>query len=727
MRHSHWLIATATLLLPGCSDRHTLPTETPPPAAAPALAAWECRADVGVRAVRCAVPTGSDARALIMGGQNLNVKLTTLAVSFDSATGVFSADQAIENLLNQALGTPDGVSTDPEGIRVFFHDGPVVTAGSGHAAVANPDGTGTFTAAGQPFFRYPGMLAPHAVTAAKTWRFQLDPGVVRFAFHVFLDVRVEPRLVIDEIMAHPVTASEPAGEWFEVYNSGRVRIDLGGYTIASGGDAGYTISGSLVLLSGEYAVLGGSADHVANGGVPVHQAYTGVTLGNDDADWLALRTPTGIAVDSVSWGAAAGDLPAPPGLGAARALMALDSANVSLSGAHSPWKDAVGIYGPGLQRGTPGKANLRGAHGGISIGAGREHTCMADRDGIAWCWGLGPTQLGTSLPKYSSYSTPTRQRVAAPAGVRFGSVALSGAASCALSFLGEVYCWGWVPFDFAVITSTPTEVPNPTAARPVSLAAGVTADYAPVSICEIDPAGAAYCYGGSIGSFRWVALSTLSTVPLQVTQMALGAGFACALAGGRVYCHGNNWWGELGDSTHNTPSHQLVETRLPPGVTFRWVAAAGATACALSDAGQAYCWGRNQSGQMGNGTASPYQSSVPVPVPVQQPVGVTFTSLAMGEFQERAVTCGLTAAGQAYCWGQNDSGRVGDGTEERRLVPTAVSQRGVVFSAITVGGRHTCALEAGTGQPFCWGFNGSGQLGEGIYSGKRLLPVPVVQ
>jgi alpha-tubulin suppressor-like RCC1 family protein len=619
------------------------------------------------------------------------------------------------------------VSTDSEGIRVFFHDGPVVTAGSGQAAVANPDGTGTFTAAGQPFFRYPGMLAPHAVTAAKTWRFQLDKGVSTFAFHLLVDVRVEPKLLITEIMAHPVTADETAGEWFEVYNAGRVMVDLNGYTIASGGDAGYTITGPMVLFAGQYAVLGGSADTVANGGLTVGQAYTGVTLGNDDADWLALRAPTGIAVDSVSWGAAPGDVPAAPGLGVARALVSLDSATVELSGAHSGWKNAVGVYGPSVQRGTPGKANPRGAYGGISIAAGAAHTCMADRDGIAWCWGIGPTQLGTGLPPSSSYGTPTRQRVAAPAGVRFGKLALSGSESCALSFLGELYCWGWAP---GLTTSTPTAMPNAAAGRLASLVAGTSSflgtDH---GVCEIDSAGAAYCLGYVALEYfsDWVALSTRSPVPLQVTQVALGFNFACALASGRVYCYGANDSGQLGDST-TTLRSELVEARLPPGVTFQSVVAAGVNACALSDAGQAYCWGDNGAGQLGIGFDGPHFVAYPFPLAVRQPAGVTFTSLTIDEQLLLATACGLTAAGQAYCWGRGDRGRVGNGTLERHVVvPTAVVQRGVVFSAITSGSRHTCALEAGTGQPFCWGENEWGQLGEGIYAGRRLLPVPVVQ
>jgi hypothetical protein len=729
MKLSHWLIATATLLLPGCSDRQTLPTEARPPASSPALVALECRADVRARAVRCAdAAGGGDARALIMGGQNALVRLASSAVSYDSATGVFSVDETIENLLDQALGTADGVSTDPEGIRVFFHAGPVVTAGSGQAVVANPDGTGTFTASGQPYFRYPGMLAPHDTTAAKTWRFQLDQGVVAFAFRLFLDVRVEPRLVITEIMAHPATADEAAGEWFEVYNAGRVQIDLDGYAIASGGDAGYTIAGPLVLLAGQYAVLGGSADTVANGGLAVRQVYTGVTLGNDAADWLALRAPTGVALDSVSWGAAAGDVPAAPPVGTARALVSPDSPNVNLSGARAPWIGAVGTYGPGLWRGTPGAANPLGARGGISIAAGTNHVCMADRDGAAWCWGFGGWgQLGNG----AGISSATRLRVAAPAGVRFGRVAARWVVSCALAFTGEAYCWGgnvYGDYPFVYDVLAPQQFPNPGTSLITAVVPGpYSYDNAQndIGFCQVDGAGEVFCWRSIAAIYYpgWTRLSALAPAALTFSQVAVGFNFACALANGRVYCYGRNGLGELGDGT-TSPRPTLVEVHLPQGVAFRSVAATRQTACALSEAGQAYCWGQNWSGQLGIGAAD--RDPHPLPVAVQQPAGVAFTSLSLGDWEPKRGTaaCGLTAAGQAWCWGDNFAGHLGDGTNTQRLVPTPVVQRGVRFSAITVGGEVTCALEEDTGQPFCWGSNAFGEVGDGS-SVERWLPVPV--
>jgi alpha-tubulin suppressor-like RCC1 family protein len=74
-------------------------------------------------------------------------------------------------------------------------------------------------------------------------------------------------------------------------------------------------------------------------------------------------------------------------------------------------------------------------------------------------------------------------------------------------------------------------------------------------------------------------------------------------------------------------------------------------------------------------------------------------------------TCGLTAAGAAWCWGANTTGQVGDGSNDNRYVPVAVSG-GFVFRALALGAAHTCGVTS-TGTVRCWGQNTGGQLGDG--------------
>src|SRR2546430_10787300 len=86
------------------------------------------------------------------------------------------------------MNTADGTTADTGGVKVFFNSGPSVTGGTGTVTVANPDGTGTFTGTGQPFFKYSNgvVLGAGAVTASKTWRFNVPPTVTVFAFTVYV-------------------------------------------------------------------------------------------------------------------------------------------------------------------------------------------------------------------------------------------------------------------------------------------------------------------------------------------------------------------------------------------------------------------------------------------------------------------------------------------------------------------------------------------------------------
>jgi len=128
----------------------------------------------------------------------------------------------------------------------------------------------------------------------------------------------------------------------------------------------------------------------------------------------------------------------------------------------------------------------------------------------------------------------------------------------------------------------------------------------------------------------------------------------------------------------------------------------------------AYCWGDDSSGQLGNGSTT----SQLTPTPVAG--GLAFASLTAGELS----TCGLTTTGAAYCWGENDSGQLGDGTTTtNRLTPTAVSG-GVAFASLTAGYYHACGVTAG-GAAYCWGYGFSGQLGDGTMTDHRSSPAPV--
>jgi hypothetical protein len=145
------------------------------------------------------------------------------------------------------------------------------------------------------------------------------------------------------------------------------------------------------------------------------------------------------------------------------------------------------------------------------------------------------------------------------------------------------------------------------------------------------------------------------------------------------------------------------------GKTLTQVSTGSDFACALDTAGAAYCWGDNNYGELGDGNTK--ISLVPVAVDTRGALaGKTITQIsAWGQ------PCALDSAGSAYCWGQNSSGQLGDGSDQNSSVPVSVDMAGVLagksLTQVSVGGGHTCALDS-SGAAYCWGDNEAGDLGD---------------
>lgn len=180
--------AMAAVLVAACSDRTPVsaPAVEGPAAPLAGLARIECRAEVTGRTLTCGASVGGDVRGDIYGGQGAYVKLTSTNVGYDRTSETFSASLTVQNLLAYPLGTADGATPDSGGVKVFFNTGPTVTGGTGNVSVQNADGVGVFTATGQPFFKYPGMLQPSQTSPGKTWQFHVDSTVTTFGFTLYV-------------------------------------------------------------------------------------------------------------------------------------------------------------------------------------------------------------------------------------------------------------------------------------------------------------------------------------------------------------------------------------------------------------------------------------------------------------------------------------------------------------------------------------------------------------
>lgn len=262
------------------------------------------------------------------------------------------------------------------------------------------------------------------------------------------------------------------------------------------------------------------------------------------------------------------------------------------------------------------------------------------------------------------------------------SVGSSGISTCALyATKGNVYCWGW------------------------------------------------FYYGGSVLDPETIVKPTLIGAPPGITFLTVsrGAYHACAIANdhgtfGSTYCWGDNDQGQLGDGTTVVKmSANLVTMPTYDGIhvkPFIVVSPGVYGTCGMSYDGRPYCWGKNTLGSVGDGTGIDRTTPVMVAMPhdpdsMLSNATVTFASLSENG---SAHFCGLDSSGRAYCWGANNYGQLVDGTTINRLSPVPVTMpSGVRFAKITVGLAHTCAMTTGTTdkQIYCWGWNGSGQLGDG--------------
>src|ERR1035438_5629495 len=204
-----------------------------------------------------------------------------------------------------------------------------------------------------------------------------------------------------------------------------------------------------------------------------------------------------------------------------------------------------------------------------------------------------------------------------------------------------------------------------------------------------------------------------------------GSFHSCAIESGKAYCWGDNGSGQLGNgSTVGSSVPVAVDTSgVLAGQALTQIPAGDASTCALDAAGAAYCWGSNGNGQLGDGKAS--DSSVPVAVDTGGVLaGQTLTQITGDGYHD----CALNTAGAAYCWGDNGTGQLGDGgTAFDSSVPVAVDTSGVLagraLTQITAGWYDTCALDA-AGAAFCWGYNADGELGDGKASDSS-VPVAV--
>lgn len=232
------------------------------------------------------------------------------------------------------------------------------------------------------------------------------------------------------------------------------------------------------------------------------------------------------------------------------------------------------------------------------------------------------------------------------------------------------------------------------------------------------------CGGGSSDDApaaqpRYLAPVAVVTA-LAFEQVALGYDTSCMLStASEAWCWGSNDWGQLGAVTTQTCAGGNVACSWQPvravaPLRLQALSAAQTHTCGLDAAGQAWCWGFGIGGQLGDGRSMNSRAAVAVAG------NHTFVQIDAG--RSRLASCALDAAGVAWCWGPSGGGALGNGTAAmaNRPVQVLASQP---FVSVGAGDQHACALDA-TGQAWCWGANLNGTLGTGV-PGPALRPAPV--
>ena len=380
----------------------------------------------------------------------------------------------------------------------------------------------------------------------------------------------------------------------------------------------------------------------------------------------------------------------------------------------------------------------------VALGDG--HTCMLGRGGYVRCWGTntnGELGLGNTTPVQAGmlpYQIPDSTG-AAGGYVNLGTTAIDVTAglgfTCALLTGGSVRCWGandQGQLGLGSTTAMPTTiggVVNFGSAHAVAISAG------PNNVCALLDNNTIHCWGANnlgqagVGSATDPSLSPSTTVALgsgvTPTGISVGGDSACALLStNKIHCWGDNFFGEFGlgsatpaDSTAVLPS-SYADAMLTSVATAASVTVGSDFNCARLSDGEVTCWGYNSNGQLGLGSTQTIgDNEIPGSAALVS-TGSAVTSVVAGFTH----TCALTTTGTLKCWGQNNLGQLGQGSNTAWgktpstlpiNVPAVKFPSGTTPSAVFVGNSRTCAL-LNNGALKCWGWNDRGQLGLGTIS-----------
>lgn len=324
--------------------------------------------------------------------------------------------------------------------------------------------------------------------------------------------------------------------------------------------------------------------------------------------------------------------------------------------------------------------------GVAAMSAGSNHACAVRTDRTVWCWGDASVgQLGDG-----TFGDGGSQIRSTPVQVLRGSrslegvvkVAAGGSHTCAIRDDARVLCWG-----NASTGQLGNGQSGPGMNRPTAV---------------IVRRGTRHLTGA--------------------VQVAAGGLHSCVLRSDRsVWCWGDDTYGQLGDGTTGDGNHvRSTAVRVRRGSGYLEdavsIAAGSAHTCAVTRDGSAWCWGAGNAGQLGDAASGPMHHRTKA---ARVRRGSGYLTKVSGIAAEYLHTCARRTDGSAWCWGYGEHGQLGDGQVPKlnqiRTKPVQVLRGSSVLTGVTgiaAGAGHSCARRRDA-TAVCWGYDVSGQLGDG--------------
>lgn len=342
-----------------------------------------------------------------------------------------------------------------------------------------------------------------------------------------------------------------------------------------------------------------------------------------------------------------------------------------------------------------------------AVWTGGWHTCVPQPDGL-YCWGKNNEgQLGSGW-------TLDQQRASRVNPVIPDPVDADGGAyhTCVATAKKNVLCFGRNS-EGQLGTGNRRDSLVPVAVA--SDARFTDLDAGEQHTCAVTDGGQVLCWGDNRAGQLGDGTTTARFVPTPVAgvrgaeEVKAGGNTTCARVRGKILC-----WGDLSLELPGGPAVQPTAREVSGVDDAAELGVGGALICARRRTGRVACWGKNDRGQLGDGTTE----SRAQPRDIEELEAVS--AISVGQFHG----CAIRGAGQLLCWGRNQWGNVGNGSNDDVRRPAPVPGLNDALS-VSAGRVHTCARSKWLGL-MCWGHNETGQLGDGTKGKNRPRPVTVI-